>query len=77
MPKEEGLRKKLLDEAHKSRYSSHPGEVRMYQDLKKRFWWNGMKQEISQYISRCLVCQKVKIDHKKSAGLLQPLPVPE
>ena len=49
----------------------------MYQDLKGRFWWNGMKREIAQYVSKCLVCQKVKIDHKRSAGLLQPLPVPE
>ena len=49
----------------------------MYQDLKKHFWWNAMKREIAQFVAKCLVCQQIKIEHQRSAGLLQPLPIPE
>ena len=41
------------------------------------FWWHGMKKEIARYVSKCLTCQQVKIEHRKSGGLLQPLPIPE
>ncbi|MCI30594.1 retrotransposon protein, partial [Trifolium medium] len=49
----------------------------MYQDLKKIFWWPGMKRQISEYVYACLVCQKSKIEHQKPSGLLQPLFIPE
>jgi hypothetical protein len=48
----------------------------MYQDLKEQFWWHGMKREIAFYITRCDVCQRVKVEHQKPAGLLQPLKIP-
>ena len=49
----------------------------MYKDLKRHFWWNGMKREIAQYVARCLICQQVKAEHQRPGGLLQPLPIPE
>jgi hypothetical protein len=49
----------------------------MYQDLKEQFWWHGMKREIASYISKCDICQRVKAEHQRLAGLLQPLQVPE
>ena len=49
----------------------------MYKDLKKNFWWEGMKREIATYVSQCLTCQQVKAEHQKLLGLLQPLPVPQ
>jgi hypothetical protein len=48
----------------------------MYQDLKEQFWWHGMKQEIAFYIARCDVCQCVKAEPQRPAGLLHPLKVP-
>jgi hypothetical protein len=48
----------------------------MYQDLKEQFWWHGMKREIAFYIARCDVCQRVKAEHQRPAGLLQPLKIP-
>ena len=48
----------------------------MYKDLRNTFWWPGMKQGIAEYVSKCLVCMKVKIEHKRPMGLLQPLEVP-
>jgi hypothetical protein len=48
----------------------------MYQDMKEQFWWHGMKREIAFYIARCDICQRVKAEHQRPAGLLQPLKVP-
>lgn len=49
----------------------------MYKDLRRNFWWPNKKQDVAEFIARCLVCQKVKIEHRKPGGELQPLPVPE
>ena len=70
------LRKQILEEAHLSRYSIHPGSNKMYQDLKQRFWWTRMKREIARYVSECDTCQRVKASHLRSAGPLQPLSIP-
>ena len=77
MPKEGDLRKRILEEAHQSEFIIHPGINEMYQDLKKMFWWPGMKADIVGFVNRCLTCQKVKIEHQKPAGTLQPLEIPE
>jgi hypothetical protein len=56
VPKGEA-REVLLEEAHNSAYSIHPGTTKMYLDLKIRYWWRGMKKEIAQYVARCDTCQ--------------------
>ncbi|GKA28114.1 putative reverse transcriptase domain-containing protein [Tanacetum coccineum] len=66
-----GLRDLILHESHKSKYSIHPGSDKMYQDLKKLYWWLNMKAEIATYVSKCLTCAKVKAEHQKPSGLLQ------
>ena len=70
------LKYKILTEAHNSKYSIHPGRDKMYQDLKQTVWWSGMKRDIVEFVSKCLTCQKVKSEHKRPAGLLQPLDIP-
>ena len=71
------LRQTIMEEAHSSRYSIHPGATKMYQDLKKHFWWMKMKRNISDYVARCLNCQQVKYEHQKPGGLAQNLVIPE
>jgi hypothetical protein len=66
----------LLNKAHNSAYSIHPGTTKMYLDLKTRYWWRGMKKEIAQYVARCDTCQRTNVEHQRPVGLLQPLPVP-
>ncbi|WVZ70903.1 hypothetical protein U9M48_019532, partial [Paspalum notatum var. saurae] len=73
VPKDMELRKKILDEAHTSMFTMHPASNKMYQDLKQKFWWTRMKWEIAEYVSNCDVCQRIKDDHLKPAGMLQPL----
>ncbi|WVZ84564.1 hypothetical protein U9M48_031589 [Paspalum notatum var. saurae] len=73
VPKDMELRKKILDEAHTSMFTMHPGSNKMYQDLKQKVWWTRMKREIAKYMSKCDICQRVKADHLKPAGMVQPL----
>jgi len=76
VPKEENFRHIIIDEAHKSAYSIHPGATKMYMDLRQKYWWNGMKADIAQYVAHCDICQRVKAEHQKLARLLQTLPIP-
>jgi len=71
------LKKRILDEDHRSSLSIHSGATKMYQDLKRLFWWPGMKKDIAEFVYACLVCQKSKIEHQKPSGLMQPLFVSE
>jgi hypothetical protein len=75
--KDPDLRKVIFQEAHETPYSIHPGNTKMYMDLKERFWWNNMKRDIAEYIAKCDVCSRVKAEHQKPEGLLQPLKVPD
>ncbi|GKB69446.1 putative nucleotidyltransferase, ribonuclease H [Tanacetum coccineum] len=65
------MRTLIMDEAHKSNYSVHPGADKMYYDLRDRYWWLGMKKDIVVYASRCLTCLKVKAEHQRPSGLPQ------
>jgi hypothetical protein len=76
VPNIDELKQLILKEAHDTPYSIHPGETKMYQDLKEKFWWHGMKREIAFDIARCDIYQRVKARHQRPASLLQPLKVP-
>jgi hypothetical protein len=70
------LSKKIFDEAHTSKYSIHPGSTKIYQDLKTQFWWTCMKHETARYVAECDTCRRVKANHMRPTGLLQPLSIP-
>ncbi|GJY18544.1 putative reverse transcriptase domain-containing protein [Tanacetum coccineum] len=72
-----GLWDLIMHESHKSKYSFHLGSEKMYQDLKKLYWWPNMKAEIATYVSKCLTWAKVKAEHQKPSGLLQQPEIPE
>ncbi|GJU59487.1 putative reverse transcriptase domain, ribonuclease H-like domain, aspartic peptidase domain protein [Tanacetum coccineum] len=59
-----------MHESHKSKYSIHPGSDKMYQDLKKLYWWPNMKAIIAEYVGKCLTCARVKAECQKPSGLL-------
>ena len=71
------LKKQILAEAHHSKYSMHPGATKMYQDLRDLYWWDGMKRDVADFVSRCLICQQVKAEHQKPAGTFQRIEIPE
>nr|GEW56602.1 putative reverse transcriptase domain-containing protein [Tanacetum cinerariifolium] len=64
------LRTLIMHESHKSKYFVHPGSDKMYQDMKKLYWWPNVKSDIATYDSKCLTCLKVKAEHQKPSGLL-------
>ena len=64
VPKDETLKKEILEEAHRSKYMIHPGSSKMYQDLRRLYWWDNMKREIARYVQTCLVCQQVKAEYQ-------------
>jgi len=70
------LRETILDEAHKSKYSIHPGSDKMYNDLKAVYWWPGMKRSVAVYVSKCLTCARVKAEYQKPSGYLQQPDIP-
>ncbi|GJT00901.1 putative reverse transcriptase domain-containing protein [Tanacetum coccineum] len=55
------LRTVIMHESHESKYSIHPGSDKIYQDMKKLYWWPNMKANIATYVSKCLTCAKVKV----------------
>ena len=77
VPYDNDLRKSILDEAHSGSFAIHPCSIKMYQDLKMSFWWSGMKRDVSELVTKCLVCQRVKAEHQVPLGLLQPIRIPE
>jgi hypothetical protein len=76
VPVDPKIKKIILDEAHKSKFSIHPGSTRMYQDPKQNFWWSNMKVDIAKYVAECDTCHWMKASLLKSAGVLQPLSIP-
>ncbi|KAI3706750.1 hypothetical protein L6452_24692 [Arctium lappa] len=77
VPKLGGNRELLLEEAHKSKYSIHPGSTKMYRDLKLMYWWPVMKLDVASYVEKCVTCLQVKAEHQRPYGSLQPLSIPE
>ena len=76
-PQRSQVKDDILKEAHRTPYTVHPGETKMYHDLKQNFWWKRMKVDMSKYVASCGVCQRVKAEHKSPGGKLQPLEVPQ
>jgi hypothetical protein len=82
VPNVQSIRELILKEAHEIAYSIHPRSEKMYQDLKKKFWWYGMKREIAEHVSICDSCQRIKTEHQKchtrfwKVNLMQTVYVP-
>jgi len=76
VPVVDALRERILEEAHGSQYSIHPGATKMYRDLREIYWWNGMKGDIASFVAKCPNCQQVKIEHQRPGGLYQDISIP-
>ena len=70
------LKQKLLYEAHNTVFTMHPRGNKMYHDLKQFYWRKGMKRDVTEYMSKCFMCEQVKVEHQVPTGLLNHLPIP-
>lgn len=77
VPNQNNIKGLILDEFHKSHYTGHLGYQKMITTLRKEYYWSGMKKEVEKYLTRCLECQQVKVEHQHPIGLLHPLPILE
>ena len=77
VPEIKSIREAILREAHDSAYSIHSGSTKMYLELKERYWWYGLKRDVAEYVAICDTCQRLKAEHQRPAGLLQPMKIPE
>jgi hypothetical protein len=77
IPDIKSIQELILKEAHETSYSIHPDNKKMYQDLKRRFWWYGMKRDIAEHVGIFDSCQRTKAEHQKPAELLKPLQIPQ
>nr|GEW17925.1 putative reverse transcriptase domain-containing protein [Tanacetum cinerariifolium] len=71
------LRTMILHESYKSKYSIHSGSDKMYQDMKKLYWWPNIKADIATYVSKCLTCAKIIAEHQRPSGLLVQPKIPQ
>ncbi|GKF43365.1 putative reverse transcriptase domain-containing protein, partial [Tanacetum coccineum] len=77
LPCYDDLRTVIMHESHKSKYSIHPGYDKMYQDMKKLYWWPNMKANIATYIIKCLTYAKLTAEHQRPSGLLVQPEIPQ
>ena len=54
----------------------HLGATKMYRDLREVYWWNDMKRDIADFVSKCPNCQQVKVEHQKPGGMNQEIDTP-
>jgi hypothetical protein len=76
IPKSGDIRSIIPKEDHRELYCAHPGVKKMYEDMRKLFFWVGMKHDVVHFTVKCLYCQQVKANHHHPIGLLQPHDVP-
>jgi hypothetical protein len=77
VPNSQELKHMILKEMHNVPYVGNPGYQKTIKIVRSQYYWPGMKKEVVDFISKCLECQKVKVEHRHPAVMLQPLPIPE
>src|SRR5688572_1241028 len=77
VPSVDGIRERIMSEAHSSRYSIHPGSTKMYHDLREIYWWSCMKRDIADFVSKCPNCQQVKVENQRPCGVSQNIEIPD
>ena len=71
----DGLRNRILEEDHGSHYSIYQGSTKMHHDLREVLWWEGLKEDIAEFVANSSNCQQVNVEYKKSDGLQQEIQV--
>jgi hypothetical protein len=76
LSKQSKLKSMVLSELHATPTAGHSGFTKTYDRVKRSFFWDGMKQEIRNFVVECDVCQCNKGETIKSPGTIQSIPIP-
>ena len=76
VPNFKELKNLILREMNNVPYVGHPSYQKTIVAFKSQYYWPKMKKEVVDFIAKCLECQKVNVENRHPAGLLQPLPIP-
>ena len=76
VPCVDDLRQQIMVEVHGARYSIHLGATQIYNDLRKIYFWTGMKRDIAEFVAKCATCQQVKVEHQRPGGVMQEFGIP-
>ena len=71
------IRKVVMKETHDVPYAGYSGDQKTIAAVRKQYYWPGMKNDVAEYIARCMECQNIKVENRRPIGLLQPLPIPK
>ena len=77
IPADKELKLRILAEVYDIPIAAHPGYIKLYNTLRKSFYWNGLKRDALSYVTRCLSCQRIKAERVKYPGKLQPNDIPQ
>ena len=75
VPNDDELKKSILEGAHSGSFAMHPIAQKCI--IKTSYWWSRMKRDVSKFVTKCMVCQKLKAEHQVPSGLLQLIKIPE
>ena len=70
------LRKNIIAEPHNSRYSIDPYDTKMYCKMREVYWWNGIKRDIADFVSKSPNCVQVKVEHQKPGCTTKEIDTP-
>jgi transposase InsO family protein len=77
VPRDQSLRTRIIREHHNPAWAGHKGIAKTYDLVNRQFHWLAMRQDVTDYVLSCDVCQKVKADNKLKAGTPQAMPIPD
>jgi hypothetical protein len=77
VPDDVTLKDLLLQQCHASAAAGHMGTAKTYERVARRFWWNGVRADVVDYVSHCPACQRNKHRRRDGPrGVLHPVPLP-
>lgn len=62
----------ILFHFHDHPLAAHGGVHKTFHKIRERFWWDGMRKDVTAYVKTCETCQRYKPARMDGAGLLFP-----
>ena len=77
VPNSNSLRLRIIQLAHDSVASEHPGRAKSYELVSRAYWWPNVYKYVQRFVHNCHVCTRAKPSRQRVQGWLRPSPVPQ